>query len=47
MAINIEEVVNAKATEGTGLFRFRLIVDGLVFRSEPMRKDEFLVFYSV
>jgi hypothetical protein len=44
--LNIEEAVNKVIKDSTGRFRYRLIVGGINFFSEPLTKDRFILEYD-
>lgn len=46
MARNIDDVVEEVLPLSTGRFRFRLVVAGMVFHSEPVTKDRFLMEFE-
>jgi hypothetical protein len=46
MTKNIEEAVNEVLPDSRGRFRYRMVVAGLVFFSEPIPKDRFLMEFD-
>lgn len=44
--MNIEEAVNKVLKDSTGRFRYRMVVSGMVFHSEPLLKDRFLMEFD-
>ena len=44
--MNIKEAVEVVLNDSTGRFRYRMVVAGLTFHSEPLRKERFLMEYD-